>query len=190
MTYILDLANGGNMDPRDILALWTRYDEYLASIKDHLPPSAYAFAVAPWHYHTADHRSPHDAWVESLALHERARVIDRGPINVAHEEVPAEDPPARKVDIHLRLLGAYHDGHIEFVYTNVNSYSLSKPPLGPGSFGSGGWKYFNHSDWLIDEVRLSDRGLVIHEIVFASDSRWLIECEDFTYEWRPFLDSI
>jgi hypothetical protein len=172
MVYILDLASGGAMDPAEIQALWARYDEYLASIKDRLPPSAYAFATAPWHYSTLDHRCPHDAWVESLTI---------------SEEKNDENPIQRRMNIHVRLLGAYHDGHIELAYKGVNSYGLSKPDLGPGPWGSGGWKYIGHHDWLVDEIRLSDNNRVIHEIVFSSDARWLIECEDLIYEWQPFV---
>jgi hypothetical protein len=171
MVYILDLAYGGDMDPAEIQALWVRYDEYLAIIKDRLPPSAYTFATASWHYSTLDHRCPHDAWVESFTI---------------SEEKHDENPIQRRMNIHVRLLGAYHDGHIELAYKGVNSYVLSKPALGPGSWGSGGWKYTGHHDWLVDETRLSDNNLVVHEIVFSSDARWLIECEDITYEWKPF----
>lgn len=42
-----------------------------------------------------------------------------------------------------------------------------------------------HGDWLIDEIRLSDRGLVLHEILFSSGARWLIESEDIEYTWEP-----
>lgn len=171
MVFILDLAWGGDMHVAQIQTLWARYDEYLASIKDRLPPSTYAFATAPWHYSTLDHRCPHDAWVESLTI---------------NEEKNDDNPIQRRMTINVRLLGAYHDGHIELAYRGVRSYALSKPALGPGSWGSGGWKYIGHHDWLVDEIRLSDNDLVVHEITFSSDARWLVECEDLTYEWRPF----
>ena len=64
-------------------------------------------------------------------------------------------------------------------YQGVENYSLAKPtrnnstPLNVG-----------HGDWLIDEVRVSDRGLVIHEIDFSSGSRLLIECKDIEHEWN------
>jgi hypothetical protein len=79
----------------------------------------------------------------------------------------------RHIDIYVRLLGAYHDGHIELTYSNVRSYSLV------GSHHNG------HDDWLRDEVRLSEQGLVFHEIRFDSGSRWSIECVDIHYKWIP-----
>jgi hypothetical protein len=39
---------------------------------------------------------------------------------------------------------------------------------------------------MYDEVRLGGENRVVHEIRFLADSHWLIECEDFTYEWKPF----
>ncbi len=43
-----------------------------------------------------------------------------------------------------------------------------------------------HGDWLIDEVRLSEREFVLHEVEFSHGSRWIIECEDLIYQWKPF----
>lgn len=40
---------------------------------------------------------------------------------------------------------------------------------GPHDASSGG-----HGDWLIDEVRLSEEGLVIHEIEFSNGCSWVI----------------
>ena len=74
----------------------------------------------------------------------------------------------RELDIHTKFLGSYHDGYIEFHYRNVRDYLL---PFG--------------GDWMYGEVRLGEEGHVIHEIRFLADSHWLIECDDFTYEWKP-----
>jgi hypothetical protein len=140
------------------------YFEYLTSIKDQLPASAYEFAMASWHYNPGDHQCPHDAWVESLSIIE----VSSGD---RHEE--------RSIEIKIRLLGAYHDGFAEMKYVGVKSYSLCTPaefrlpPLGVG-----------HGDWLVDEIRISDRGLVLHEIEFSRGSNWLIECQDIYYSWQ------
>jgi hypothetical protein len=74
----------------------------------------------------------------------------------------------RQLDIHTRFLGSNHDGYIESHYRNVRDYLLT----------AGG-------DWMYDEVRLGTEGNVVHEIRFLADSHWLIECEDFTYQWKP-----
>jgi hypothetical protein len=82
----------------------------------------------------------------------------------------------------MSLLGAYHDGHIKLVYTKVRSYDLTIGPKREAQAQRG------HGDWLIDEIRLSDRELVLHEILFASGARWLIESEDIEYTWEPAED--
>jgi hypothetical protein len=85
----------------------------------------------------------------------------------------------RALEIRIRLLGAYHDGYLNLVYSGVRSYSLETPaefkwpPYGVG-----------HGDWLYDEVRLSDNGHVLHEIEFSRGSRWTIECDDIDHNWQ------
>jgi hypothetical protein len=83
----------------------------------------------------------------------------------------------REMRIAVRLLGAYHDGHLELSYSGVRSYSLSGKVQANPKIG--------HGDWLADEVRLSDNDLVFHEILFSSGSRWLIECLDVEVRWIP-----
>lgn len=140
------------------------YFEYLASVKDQLPASAYSFASAPWHYDFSDHRCPHDSWLDSLSV-----------IEVASGNRKQD----RSVVINVRLLGAYHDGYVEMTYQAVDNYSLAKPArTSMNSLNVG------HGDWLMDEVRVSDRGLVIHEIDFSTGSRWLVECKDIEHQWN------
>jgi hypothetical protein len=132
----------------------TPYPAYLAEVADRLPPGARAYAGAPWHYDFHDHRCPHDAWLESLTFHES----------------PADDRP-RRVDLVLRLLGAYHDGHLELRYTDVTHYTATMP-LGPRG----------HGDLMIDEVLLADDGQISHNIAFE-DGTWQITCRDLTVTW-------
>ena len=164
MTYILDIPD--DIPRENWLQVFNgyrdRYREYLASLEGKLPSSAYAFATAEWHYDYHDHRCPHDAWVEHLTIQEPSS---------------GERRQIRGLDIQVRLLGAYHDGYIELSYKNVNGYQLSYAP-GPSCGG--------HSDWLVDEIRLSEHGNVVHEVVFWSNARWYIECEDIEYKWLPF----
>lgn len=167
MTFILsnDLPEAAHDDLALLDARFTAYREYLRSIQDKLPVSAYEFAVAEWHYHPEAHQCLHDAWVESLTV---------------SEPFSGERRQNRHIEINLRLLGADHDGSHNLKYKDVRSYSLETPadfrmpPLDVG-----------HGDWLTDEVRLSERGLVIHEIEFSRGSRWLIECVDIVYQWQP-----
>ena len=131
-----------------------------------MPGEAYSFAAADWHYDHDDPRCPHDAWVEDLVVTE----VASGP----RAEI-------RDLEIRVRLLGAWHDGHIELTYTKVQSYLFDTPrkleyPMRPDK---------GHEDWMIDEVRLSDLGYVVHEVAFSRSSSWLIESEDLIYRWRP-----
>ncbi|MCI0402437.1 MAG: hypothetical protein L0212_02805 [Acidobacteria bacterium] len=133
-----------------------------------MPAHVYEFAIAEWHYNPDFHQSLHDSWVESVSIVESTIGGDR------HR---------RKLDISVRLLGPYHDGYIELRYADVHSYSMNVQR-------GGGWdppsQYRHHGDWLIDEVRLSDRGQVVHEVEFSTGSRWIIESQDLTCEWKPF----
>jgi len=143
---------------------WSRYCDYLQSVRKQLPRAAYDFASAHWHYDFTDPRAPHDAWVEEVIIREPAS---------------GERKEHRSLEIIVRLLGAYHDGHIELNYCAVQNYSLV----------CGEQICSGHGDWLYDEVRLSDRGHVLHEIEWASGSRWLIECGDLLYRWTPLSEA-
>lgn len=139
-------------DLRDYLA-------YLDSIADRLPAGARAFAMAPWHYTPSDPRCPHDAWVETITIREPAS---------------GERGEARGLEIHMRLRGAYHDGHIELRHENVQRYSAD---VGQGLIGG-------HGDWLVDEIAITADGAIAHIIEFV-DGMMRIECEDIHYSWLP-----
>lgn len=140
-----------------------RYREYLESIRDGLPRSAYEFASAPWHYDYNDHRCPHDSWVESIEIRERSS-------GARHEK--------REIEIAIQLLGTYQDGYLALSYPGVSSYSLSNKDGSPKT---------SHGDWLVDEIRLSENNLVLHEILFSSESRWTIESRDIFILWKPTI---
>src|SRR5215472_10521062 len=78
-----------------------------------------------WYVSPEHHRCPHDAWVEAVTISEPAS-------GERHQD--------RELQIQIRLLGAYHDGIIEFTYRHVQNYSFE----GSGITG--------HGDWLRDEV--------------------------------------
>ncbi len=139
---------------------WAAYLDYLDSVKGRLPQSAYEFATAPWHYNFEDHLSPHDGRLDEVVIGEPAsgKRKDEG-----------------SLDIVARLSAAYHDGHIELKYSGVRSYSLTSGATG----GSG------RGDWLYDEIRLSERGRVLHEVEWSGGGLWLIECGDVAYKWMP-----
>ena len=156
------LLEGSRLGREEVVQSFRNYSAYLESVRELLPKSAYEFATAPWHYDYSDHRCPHDSWLESLTISEPAAGSRR-------EE--------RHIEIATRLLGAFHDGYLELTYFAVHTYSLA----GMSQAGSAA----AHGDWLIDEVRLSEKNLVHHEIVFRGGSRWLIESGDVKFRWAP-----
>jgi hypothetical protein len=167
MSFII---NNFNIDDFEKIGeSYRKYLEYLRSLKDRIPPNAYIFATADWHYNPKDHRAPHDSWLKSF-------IID--------EQSTGERSEKRWVNIIIRLLGAYHDGTIEINYKSVSSYSLKK--TSKDNLLDSNQNELGHGDWLIDEIMLSDRGDVIHEIIFSSNCQWTIECKDIIYSWKPF----
>jgi hypothetical protein len=96
--------------------------------------------------------------------------------------VPAGDQ-RRVTTINIRLLAAYHDGYVEFLYPTVFNYTLLCPSSARGL-----------GDWMYDEFRLSSDGHLIHEIEWAGfpkveGSRWIIEATDVKFRWIPQITS-
>lgn len=139
----------------------TKYRAYLEANKAAFPGKAFELARSEWYWDWHDHRCPHDAWLEKLTI----------------EEVDGA------VVICTRLLGAWHDGYIELTYSNVQSYKIER--LGTGiTVGP-------HGDWRYDEFRLSENGLLLHEIEWATlddTAHWIIESADVEYSWQPAQD--
>ena len=144
---------------RDVAEAFRRYAEYVESMRDAFPPGALELARSDWYFDFNDRRCPHDGWLESVSIRELG-TGDRSSIRVS--------------ELRVRLLGAYHDGHVELLYTGVRGYELS------GSDVSGG-----HGDWGYDEFRLGADNRLVHEIEWSGGSRWLIECEDVVHKWLP-----
>lgn len=143
-----------------------RYREYLRSLRERFPAKAYGLATSDWYFSFEDHRSPHDARLDSLMIGEKAS--------------PASGS-GEPISLLIRLLSAYHDGYIELHYIDVGRYELA---LGPDSSAVG----FGHRDWRYDEFRLSPGGRVEHEIEWWGSSqtaRWLIEAADVEHRWVP-----
>lgn len=113
----------------------------------------------------SDPRCPHDAWVKSLTIREPA-------IGARQER--------RQLELHVRLLGAYHNGHIELVYHDVYCYTLTAPAKDENTQR----RDIGHGDWLIDEIRLSEDERVVYEVQLER-GYWLIECADLEYRWHP-----
>jgi hypothetical protein len=148
----------------DVNDAFRRYRDYVATTQQTFPPGAFALASSDWYFYPLDHQCPHDAWLESLTVAEPSA---------------GERNEQRFTTIHIRLLGAYHDGFIEFFYPRVFNYSLGTPASRRG-----------HGDWRFDEFRVSPNGRLIHEIEWAGfpggqGSRWVIEAADVEFRWIP-----
>jgi hypothetical protein len=136
------------------------YQNYLQSVQQAFPISAYKIATSEWFYNFNDRRCPHDAWLESCNLIE----LSTGARN-----------EHRTLSLTVKLLGAYHDRFIELRYPQVFSYRLN---VSNGEQGQRDWRY--------DELRLSDRGHLIHEIEWYgshSTGSWIIEASDLEIDW-------
>lgn len=126
-------------------------------------PTIPKFALADWYTNPADHRCPHDAWLESITISEPAE---------------GERSEVRQTRIVVRLLGAYHDGHIEYEYTGVTKYIMTAPDCRKGL-----------GDWIEDNVVVvKDR--LCHAISWRvgaapEQTLWFIEADDIAYRWIP-----
>jgi len=144
-------------------SLFERYQEYVHLNRDAFPPSAFALATSEWFFGSDDHRAPHDAWLESMAFEEPSSG-ERGEV--------------RHLSLRVRLLATYHDQYLELFYPQVFSYSLSHPQVDEG-----------HFDWRYHELRLSQKGTLIHEIEWAGrpgvEGRWILEVSDVQFSSTP-----
>jgi hypothetical protein len=150
----------------DVQGAFARYGEYIAINRHRFPSSALALATSDWYFGFSSHQAPHDAWLESIQVFE--------PSSGERHEI-------RTTSICIRLLGAYHDGYIELHYPTVFSYQLTADTLGQG-----------HGDWRYDELRLDEKGRLVHEIEWASygaTNTWLIVASDVHHRWLPFTEA-
>jgi hypothetical protein len=143
-----------------------KYLNYLRRIEGSLPEGVRSFALAPWHYDQSDSKCPHDGWMESLILQELAEGDRR---------------EVRGLGIVATFLGAFHDGVFEITYRDVQSYTLSlQGSKNPSAT-------IVHGDWIVDEILLTENGLVSHEVEFSQLANWKIVCRDIVYRWRNEL---
>jgi hypothetical protein len=154
-------------DHRKVLAGIQRYEEYLASVRRELPREVFELASSRWRFDFTDHRCLHDSWIESVS-------IDEGSQSDALD--------SRSVEITMRLLGAYHDGHTILHYSGVKSYQLAMNSANRRSGGElNNLAITGHGDWLMDEIRLGNGRDVIHEILLSTGVTWVIVCTTIHY---------
>ena len=148
---------------------WIRYSHYVESIRDLLPSHVYAFASDSRYFDLNSHSSLHDAWLESLTVREVAS---------------GERRDIRKMEITITLLGPYHDQLIHLQYIGVTGYTFNAPTR----HGENRFEHTAHGDLLTHEVRLSQSGLLIHELLFDHGTTFLIECSDIKHTEEKISD--
>lgn len=141
------------------MTAFQRYADYLQSVRQGFPPSAFQLATSEWYFNANDPRCPHDAHLVSATI----------------AESPTQEPAAA-ISFRAVLSGAHDGERMEFFYPQVFRYTLNFTGA-----------HFSHSDWRYDEFRLSDRGFVLHEIEWChatETGRWIIEASDvyFTHD--------
>ena len=159
MAFYLDAQRSTSADA---IANFKLYQEYLTAHRARFPERAYELATSAWYYDFSDHRCPHDGWLESMVIGEMAT---------------GERHESRKLQLRIRLLGAYQNGHMEFFYPGVIRYQLIGADVLRG-----------HGDWRYDEFRLSNDGHLLHEIEWSGltgTARWVIESVDVYFTWLP-----
>ena len=152
----------GSPPDANVTVQFERYRAYLSSVRSAFPPAAFALATSDWYFSFDDHRCPHDAWIENIEFREQGS---------------GDRQSKRDLSLKVSLLGAYHDGRIEIHYPRVYAYRLD---VSNSASGHGIWRY--------DELRLSERGNLIHEIEWANigaTGTWLIEASDMSFGWKP-----
>ena len=158
--YVLDgdYETEGPEDFASLIEAYSKYREYLKTNKHRFAKGAYALASAEWRNSRDDHRSLHDAWLESFT------------VNLDYDN-------NSEVEVTIVLLGPFHDGLTVIEYSKVLCVNVD------------GWHDPSDlGDLVRDEVRLSDKGNVIHEIQWAGGCRWMIEAADLHHSWNPISE--
>lgn len=135
------------------LSAWKHYDQFLLTIADKFPEETKSFVLARWYRDPRNHECPHDSWLLNLTI-------------------DADFSLERKLNLDLRLLGAYHDKILKFQYFNVINLDV----------GFAGLEKENVGDWLYDEFDVTEEGMISHEILWQEASRpWKIVAEKVVF---------
>ena len=121
-----------------------------------LPKGAFEYASASWHYDFQHERCPHDATFICIR---------------ADSDRTQHDGTEPRDSCEVRLLGNRHTGILSITYHYPSRLILKKDSR------------HEYGDLLIDEVSLSSKGSVLHELVFVN-AKILIESEDITVKWQ------
>jgi hypothetical protein len=135
------------------------YRQYLEEKRSRFPPAIFEFAASVERHNLDSPHSLHDAWLSSMLVKENRRT---------HR--PFEPRPS----IELAMLGPRHDRDIILTYEGVSSYRVE------GNRNPYNLADTFHGDVSCHEVRITEEGLIVHEIAFVSQSSIVVTCESFT----------
>jgi hypothetical protein len=155
MKHIIDLPDGGwDYEP---------YFEYLKTVRNKLPKTAWDFATDFHNYDLTSHQSLHDAWLNSFFISEVAT---------------GERSQIRSIRIDSCYLGSYHDYKIHLTYFEVSAYKCISPTRDASAASDA---MIGHGDLMTHEVRLEDDGLLTHELKFSQGAVLLITCKNLEH---------
>lgn len=138
--------------------LFDNYIEYMERNKKKFPTRVFDFATDVNRHKLDSPHSLHDSWMTSITIKENR-----------NSKRPFDPNPT----IEIELLGQMHDRDIILSYFGVENYKIK------GLKNPYNWGDTYQGDILCHEVRLNKKGFIIHEIVFASESKIVIACKDF-----------
>ena len=135
------------------------YLEYMRTNRDNIPAHVYEFATDVNRHNIESPHSLHDSWITSITIKEH------------RNKTQPFDP---RTTIEIELLGQMHDRNIFLKYEGIESYAIegSKNPYNYGDT--------YHGDVACHEVRLTEVGLLLHEILMASEAQIKIVCKNIT----------
>lgn len=144
--------------PPEFRKAWDAYRDYLSRFKQTSAGLSCGFVFEEWYYDYSDPRSPHDSWIESIAISEKA----------IHKRAD------RETSISVTALGAFHDRVLLFQYESVSRYSMENMDTGNGG----------HGDWLVDEFEFLPGDLIKHHIRFACGGEVEIVARAIKFDFR------
>jgi hypothetical protein len=142
-------------DLDDFRDAWSKYYRHLEAIRDYLPSDAYFFASADWHYDRSDGRCFCDS-----------------------ELIQIEFGTRGEEEIALHFLSAMHTHKLVIRYKEINSFSYHSNLHAHIAVGVD-IKMVDQRVSL-DEMRLGQKGFLLHEIAFLSGGSILIESKLFS----------
>ena len=134
------------------------YKKYIEENKHNFPSHVFEFATDVNRHNLDSPHSLHDSWMTSITIKEN-RNLDR----------PFDPEPT----IEIELLGQMHDRTIVLSYSGIENYAIE------GLKNPYNWGDTYQGDISCHEVRLNEEGLLVHEILFVSESKITIVCQNF-----------